>query len=115
MGVVGTAHCVKSRLFQLADSTIRRVGVLRRSDNSVVVMDAAAPQFYGFSIDPESMAGIQLQPADTEGSLLLIQNLILLQNAGPVSIPDKDDPYPRAADCPRTASDGNSVWSALSG
>lgn len=85
-GVVGTAHCVKSRLFQLADSTIRRVGVLRRSDNSVVVMDAAAPQFYGFSIDPESMAGIQLQPADTEGSLLLIQNLILLQNAGPVSI-----------------------------
>ena len=34
--------------FSLRIPTIRRVGVLRRSDNSVVVMDAAAPQFTVF-------------------------------------------------------------------
>ena len=75
-GMMGAPDTVKSGLLHLTAPALLRFGQSRGSDDAVVVVDTGSSEFYLFSVDAQAMLRIQLQPADPEVLVRLIQQLL---------------------------------------
>ena len=83
---MGAANGVKACLLEIPDTNLFCVGKFGSADDAIVVMQTASAQLHHFAIYPQSMPGIQLQPADTKGARLRILYFSIHQDSCPIGI-----------------------------